>query len=258
MWDALAKDAFDWTMFYEHHKVESSAELSEDFRQEMQPLLLAPDLSEVALATRLEQVVDAVRQAFLQAGPLSSAMEVVYRARRSTGEGSLQGRKSQRVRVPAVDSQEEDQDLQSAIALSLQADGTKAEEHPSSSSSSSELSDVYESSRSDASNKRSSKRLRTTVEASQTQASAARDLPSTDAATSKDVIGVERFNFFQAELDAWLKRMGSYWRSEREPQGVAARDVAFKCRSCEVCCGPNQNFSAWLLLLARALMVSAS
>lgn len=237
MWDSLAKQTFDWAIFYQHHRVEPTAELSEGFRKEMRPLLLAPDLAQAAKYTTLGQIVQAVQQAFQEAGSLSSAMEIVYRLR------PVRAAKSESEEQDGKELSKEEQDLQIAIAASLQADGSKTEEGYVSS----DLADVSFANQ-HAPQQRKSKRIRrrepvsSPVGALKHRRRSAEDstLPQQDPALQTErpendgVIGIERFDFFQSELDAWLLRMGSYWRSEREPEGVAAQDVSFKCRSCEV------------------------
>lgn len=247
LWDDLATKSFDWKQFYDHHHVQPDTELSESFRSEIQPLLLSPDLANVALSVTVKDVVDAAQHAFTRTGSLSGEMEIIYRTRGSSDATSRRRRGEtfnlsqlvSNVSSPVYESEQEEEDMQRAISLSLQADASKTEE------TSSEPNVIKTPTR-------QSKRLRKSTESitSSDQAGPSSQPKSNDKEhnlTQKEsddedqeqqepgnIIGTERFNYIASELDKWLARIGSYWRSEREPEGVAAKDVSFKCHSCEV------------------------
>lgn len=180
-----------------HYNVAPEDAISDSFRQELEE----DDLPQLASLRTVKDFCDALKQAFAESGSLSSVMEIIYRRRKSptSSRESSPQRSTSPARATTVG---EEKDMQRAIAASLQGDGTKSEE--------AESQDV-------------------TMHAPHRKNTAS---PASEP--DDNIIGMERFDYSARESDGWIKSIGAYWRSEREPQGVSAAEVSYKCRYCEV------------------------
>jgi hypothetical protein len=191
LWDDLAEGRFDWARFLEHHKMTGEEPLSEDFITQIQPLCLTTGLSEAALMTKLQDACEFTRAAFIEIGSMEKKLEIIYRSRSSY---SPKRAKSAPAKVdapqaePVIEEAISDSEIQPARPTTPNLAGAD-------------------------------------LQALTSQLTTGQSPKRKADVEEGDVIGTEVFHYNGAELEAYVKHVSRFWRSEREPEGVPIEDV---------------------------------
>lgn len=249
LWDALAKGECDYSAVLEKQGASFDDTLSDHFIAQMHAVLEDAGYDKNIRLTDLRQVCEMVRESFTSAGVLEKSLDIVYRSRfspvksqKSSISKSMDDSPSKKGKavVINIDSDSSDErgqadkefpvspsDITAAMSapiLEAAVEGPKgaSEDGPRSASS---------ARKSLTASKSAPNVLQ--HESPKKSHSAYRSNKSNSVLEKGDIIGVETFNHNDTFLSAWLSRMASFWRSERDPIGVELADVGVKCRSCE-------------------------
>jgi hypothetical protein len=131
LFEAQAKDTFDWARFWSHVELKPEYTLSPSFLEQTKAICFGSGLEDMLALTTIGQMAEYLRGLHLEIGSLQEDLELVYRWRGSSNPSPRMSKKRKAMSVPPPATQvdgsgstpvdDNDSALQAAIAASIKS-----------------------------------------------------------------------------------------------------------------------------------------
>lgn len=210
LFDTLASGAFEWDDFLSFNSVEKNTILSDHFIVQILPIFLSiHDFAALPTTWSVSSICDTLQNAFKTIGPLQSNMELIYRSR--TAKPKKKKKKSKRAKTTEEAPIVMEDDVVDAVIAGV-PDALVEDEIESQITST------------------------PVIIPPSTPKTSQLSTVSSVAEEEGRIIGVEKFEYDQVQLDAWTIDSLAFWRSQREVRGVR-RISCYTCVFSKRCIG---------------------